>query len=87
MQRASPVKPRARARGSAVAEPTLVLLQTAADRWQPRLEDDGLDPTLATVLRLACDGLWMCDLYGLATPSAVRRGQVAVELERLARRA
>ncbi|HEV3133030.1 MAG TPA: hypothetical protein VGY51_13810 [Acidimicrobiales bacterium] len=86
MQRASTVKRRARARGSAAAEPTLVLLQTAADRWQQRLEDDGLDPTLATVLRLACDGLWMCDLFGLATPTAAQRGQVAVELERLARR-
>jgi AcrR family transcriptional regulator len=73
---------------AAAAEPALLVpLQLAADRWQQRLEDDGLDPTLATVLRLACDGLWMCDLFGLAPPSATRRGQVADELERLARRA
>jgi AcrR family transcriptional regulator len=71
---------------AAAAEPALLVpLQLAADRWQQRLEDDGLDPTLATVLRLACDGLWMCDLFGLAPPSATQRGQVAVELERLAR--
>ena len=73
---------------AAAAEPALLVpLQRAADRWQQRLEDDGLDPTLAKVLRLACDGLWMCDLFGLAPPSATRRGQVADELERLARRA
>jgi AcrR family transcriptional regulator len=72
---------------AAAAEPALLVpLQEAADRWQQRLEDDGLDPTLATVLRLACDGLWMCDLFGLAPPSAALRGTIGVELERLARR-
>jgi AcrR family transcriptional regulator len=41
---------------AAAAEPTLLApLQRAADRWQARLVDDGLDP-VATVLRLACDG-------------------------------
>jgi AcrR family transcriptional regulator len=70
---------------AAAAEPALLVpLQRAADRWQQRLEDDGLDPTLATVLRLACDGLWMCDLFGLAPPSAARRSLVADELARLA---
>ena len=59
---------------AAAAEPTLLQpLQVAADRWQSRLEDDGLDPTVATVLRLACDGLWLCDLFGLAPPSATLR--------------
>ncbi len=70
---------------AAAAEPTLLQpLQAAADRWQSRLEDDGLDPTVATVLRLACDGLWLCDLFGLAPPSAALRSGVELELERLA---
>jgi AcrR family transcriptional regulator len=69
---------------AAAAQPALLApLQRAADRWQACLEDDGLDATVATVLRLACDGLWLCDLFGLAPPTAERRAQVGVELERL----
>ena len=72
---------------AAAAEPELLApLQVAADRWQARLEDDGLDPALATVLRLACDGLWMCDLFGLAAPTASRRTAVGQALDQLARR-
>jgi hypothetical protein len=72
---------------AAAAQPDLLVpLQEAADRWQDRLEHDGLDPTLATVLRLACDGLWMCDLFGLAAPTADRRHAVAAALDGLARR-
>ncbi len=72
---------------AAAAEPALLVpLQRAADRWQRRLEHDGLDPTVATVLRLACDGLWMCDLFGLAPPSAALRDRLGIELERMAGR-
>jgi AcrR family transcriptional regulator len=72
---------------AAAAQPELLVpLQEAADRWQDRLEHDGLDPTMATVLRLACDGLWMCDLFGLAAPTADRRRAVAEALDGLARR-
>ncbi len=71
---------------AAAAEPDLLIpLQQAADRWQDRLEQDGLDPTTATVLRLACDGLWMCDLFGLAPPAAARRAAVGRCLDQLAR--
>ncbi len=70
---------------AAAAQPALLVpLQVAADRWQARLEDDGLDPALATVIRLACDGLWMCDLFGLAAPDHPLRTGVAAVLEQLA---
>jgi AcrR family transcriptional regulator len=73
---------------AAAAEPELVApLQVAADRWQRRLESDGLDPTVATVLRLACDGLWLCDLFGLAPPSAALRASLEDQLELLATQA
>ena len=72
---------------AAAAQPELLVpLQEAADRWQDRLERDGLDPTTATILRLACDGLWMCDLFGLAPPKAARRATIGRELDRLARK-
>ena len=71
---------------AAAAEPALLLpLQEAAERWQARLVDDGLDPALATVVRLACDGLWLCDLFGLASPQADLRARVGVAFEQLTR--
>lgn len=72
---------------AAAAEPALLApLQAAADRWQGRLVDDGLDPVTATVLRLASDGLWLCDLFGLAPPSAALRESVGLALDGLATR-
>jgi AcrR family transcriptional regulator len=71
---------------AAAAQPSLMVpLQSAAERWQARLVDDGLDPTTATVLRLACDGLWLCDLFGLAPPAPALRAAVAAHLDQLAR--
>ncbi len=68
---------------AAASEPALLApLQRAADRWQERLEADGLDPAVATVVRLACDGLWLCDLFGIAPPTAALRAAVAEVLER-----
>jgi len=70
---------------AAAAEPELLVpLQEAAEGWQARLVDDGLDPALATVIRLACDGLWLCDLFGLASPQGSLRAQVASAFEHLA---
>lgn len=69
---------------AAAAEPGLLEpLQRAAERWQGCLEDDGLDPTVASVIRLACDGLWLCDLFGLAPPSASSRDAIGRHLDRL----
>jgi AcrR family transcriptional regulator len=39
--------------------------------WQARLEDDGIDPVAATIVRLASDGLWLSALLGL--PSLEKR--------------
>lgn len=70
---------------AAAAQPSLLLpLQEAADRWQARLEDDGIDPVVATLVRLACDGLWMSDLFGLAVPDARLRTGLAERLLALA---
>jgi AcrR family transcriptional regulator len=69
---------------AAAAEPALLVpLQEAADGWQARLVDDGLDPALATVIRLACDGLWLCDLFGLASPQGDLRTRVGSAFEQM----
>jgi AcrR family transcriptional regulator len=43
----------------------LATVGDAFARWQRRLEDDGLDPATATLVRLAADGLWLSQLLGL----------------------
>jgi AcrR family transcriptional regulator len=71
---------------AAAAEPALMVpLQEAAEGWQARLVDDGLDPALATVIRMACDGLWLCDLFGLASPEGPLRASVGAAVEQLTR--
>lgn len=40
-------------------------VRQAYRRWQQNLESDGIDPVDATIVRLACDGLWFSDLIGL----------------------
>ena len=62
----------------------LAPLQEQYARWQTQAEADGVDPALATVIRLALDGLWMADLFGLAPPQGALRDQVFAALERLA---
>ena len=37
----------------------LAQVRAQGGRWQARLERDGLDPVLATIIRLAIDGLWL----------------------------
>jgi AcrR family transcriptional regulator len=60
-------------------------LRRRFEAWQARAEDDGLDLALATLLRLAADGLWFADLFGLAPPAGELRGQVLREINALAR--
>ncbi|MGE0544653.1 MAG: TetR family transcriptional regulator [Dehalococcoidia bacterium] len=50
------------------------------EAWQDRAAADGVDPAIATVIRLAADGQWFADLFGLAPPGGQRRRDV---LERL----
>jgi AcrR family transcriptional regulator len=66
-------------------DPSLLApLQEQYARWQAQAESDGIDPALATVIRLALDGLWMADLFGLAPPQDGLRERVIAALERLA---
>lgn len=40
-------------------------LQDQYEIWQKAIENDGIDPVLAAILRLAADGLWFNELLGL----------------------
>ena len=63
---------------AAALEPArLKQVQELFEEWQTRLiEHDELDPRLALLVRIACDGLWLIDLFGLAPPSTEQRGEV-----------
>ena len=54
-------------------------------RWQERAVADGVDPVVATLIRLAADGLWFTDLFEAAPLSASLRAQASAALRDLAR--
>ncbi len=53
--------------------------------YQQQAEQDGLDPALATIIRLAADGLWLAELFKLAPPGGELREQVELLLLELSR--
>lgn len=55
------------------------LLTTAREyyhKWQSQLENDQTDPVDSTIVRLATDGLWFSELFGLAPIDEELREQV-----------
>ena len=55
--------------------------------WQEQLEDDGVDPVRATLVRLAADGLWLSSLLGLPSLDKKLARSVLELLESLSREA
>jgi AcrR family transcriptional regulator len=51
--------------------------------WQKRVVEAAPDPVDATIVRLAADGLWLADLFGLAPPSGPLRRAVLARLDEL----
>ncbi|MBO3065458.1 TetR/AcrR family transcriptional regulator [Staphylococcus shinii] len=43
----------------------LLPLQDTYKEWQHNIENDGLDKVDATIIRLAVDGLWLSEIFGL----------------------
>lgn len=43
----------------------LAKLQTEYAIWQKNIENDGIDPIRSTVVRLAADGLWFTEIFGV----------------------
>ncbi|GCE51052.1 TetR family transcriptional regulator [Thermosporothrix hazakensis] len=69
---------------SLLKEPDLLQeLQQRFAAWQERAVQDGVDPALATLVRLAADGLWFADLLGLGKPEGELRQRVLALLEEL----
>ena len=68
------------------ADPALLsVLRERFAEWQQRVEADGLPDDVATVVRLAADGLWLVELLGLGAPPPALRARVGELLLDLAR--
>lgn len=59
-------------------------LRVAYAKWQAAVENDGTDPVLATIVRLAADGLWFTEFLGLSTFGAKQRKTILERLKTLA---
>lgn len=55
-------------------------LRLKYDEWQERFRASTRDPVLATIVRLALDGLWAAELLGFAPPDPELRTQISARL-------
>jgi AcrR family transcriptional regulator len=68
---------------SLVDPDALVPLRRAYAAWQDRLANDGIDPAVATAVRLAVDGWWLARLLDLAPPAGDLHERTHAVLARL----
>jgi AcrR family transcriptional regulator len=48
--------------------------------WQREIENDGINPVTATLVRLAADGLYFAEVFDLAPPKGKLRKQLGIRL-------
>lgn len=66
---------------AAFANPKLLEgMQAQYKIWQNHIENDGTDSVRATIARLAADGLWFAEMFGLAPLEQELRNKVYNEL-------
>ena len=66
----------------------LSLLEPLSERykaWQQQLEASDIEPNLATIVRLAADGLWFTELFDISPLDDERRSQILAALIVLAK--
>ncbi|QBP40254.1 TetR/AcrR family transcriptional regulator [Paenisporosarcina antarctica] len=49
----------------AVNEELLDPIRELYTKWQKEIENDGIDPVKATIIRLATDGIWLSELFDI----------------------
>jgi len=64
----------------AVNSALLAPLHRRYEEWRRRLEDDGIDPAIAELVRSAADGLWLGGVFGLGPPSPALRKRLFEKL-------
>ncbi|MBW7476812.1 TetR/AcrR family transcriptional regulator [Paenibacillus oenotherae] len=58
----------------------LVNLQNQYAVWQQNMENDGIDPVSSTIARLAADGLWFTEIFGVGKLDDEIRSKVMMQL-------
>lgn len=58
-------------------------VQRKFEGWHEQIRNDGLDPTMASLLRYAADGIWAAALLGLAPPDEPLRNRLQQLMHRL----
>jgi AcrR family transcriptional regulator len=53
--------------------------------WHARIENDGIEPETAVIVRLAADGLWLSALLGLPSPDETLLSRVISRLDDMTR--
>ncbi len=64
----------------AINSQLLAPLRRRYDEWRRRLEDDGIDPAIAELVRSAADGLWLGNVLELGVASIGLRKRVFAKL-------
>ncbi|MGL5836175.1 MAG: TetR/AcrR family transcriptional regulator [Waterburya sp.] len=56
------------------------IIKVYDQQWRQRIETSGIDPTKATIIQLAIDGLWFAEVFQFGTPDEPRLTQVVETL-------
>ena len=64
----------------AINSQLLAPLRRRYAEWRARLENDGIDPAIAELVRSAADGLWLGNVLDLGPPSVAVRQRVFAKL-------
>lgn len=54
-------------------------------QFQEQLQHDGIDPVVASIIRMAVDGIWFAEVLDFAPPAAKLRGQIVTHLIEMTR--
>ncbi|MFQ3545504.1 TetR/AcrR family transcriptional regulator [Halobacillus rhizosphaerae] len=58
-------------------------IREAYSNWQHEIENDGLDPVQATIIRLAIDGIWLSELFDIYQIETTKKDEVYRTLKAL----
>ncbi len=61
----------------------LDVLKESSDRMESDLLSDGIDPVLAMIIHMACDGIWLSGLFGITHPAGEMRDRVLERLRKM----
>lgn len=52
------------------------------EEWQQAVDNDNIDPTLATIIRLAADGIWLADLFDINPINSEKKEKIYETLKK-----